>query len=414
MIEDLLRRLAPQVLGAVARRYGHFDTAEDAVQEALLAAARQWSRAGVPDQPRAWLVKVASRKLIDLMRAEQARRRREQSVISWALPPGPVDHAPDRIADDTLILIVLCCHPSLSTASQIALTLRAVGGLTTAEIARCFLTSEASMTRRITRAKATIRTSGLPFRMPPRDEWTNRLGAVLHVLYLIFTEGYSATSGPDLQRARLTTEAIRLAELMCELVPEDGEVAGLLGLMLLTDARTPARVNGAGELVPIADQDRSLWKRTSIRRGAELLTAALGEGPTGRFQLEAAIAAVHAQAASVEDTDWARIVVLYGLLAQVTRSPLVVLNQAVAVAMAEGPAAGLAMLERLDEPRVRDDHRFHAARAHMLAMSGRHPEACQAYLNAAQGATNLQHVRHLNRRARELGGHEAGAHPAAR
>lgn len=403
-IEDMLRRLAPQVLGALVRRYGHFDTAEDAVQEALMAAAAQWPRDGVPDQPRAWLLRVASRKLVDLLRVEQARRRREQTVVTWTLPresaaDGPED---DGDGDDTLIVLVLCCHPSLTPASQIALTLRAVGGLTTAEIARAFLTSEDTITRRITRAKRTIRTSGIPFRLPPPDAWPERLDAVLHVLYLLFTEGYSATSGPQLLRAALTAEAIRLAELLHELLPRDGEVAGLLALMLLTDARAPARVDAHGELVPIAEQDRTRWKQTSIRHGVELLAAALPEGPTGRYQLEAAIAAVHAEATSAAATDWPRIVRLYELLGRVSPSPLVPLNHAVAVAMADGPVAGLALLDRLDDPRLREDHRLHAARAHLLELTGAREEARAAYLEAARSATNILHVRYLNRRARAL------------
>ena len=408
-IEGMLRRLTPQVIGALVRRYGHFDSAEDAVQEALLAAAQQWRAGGIPDRPHAWLIQVASRRLTDLLRAEQARRRREDTVASWVLPQDwsspPADAAADG-ADDTLILLTLCCHPSLSQTSQIALTLRAVGGLTTAEIARALLTSEAGTTRRISRAKQTIRASGLPFRMPPEAERAARLDTVLHVLYLIFTEGYAATSGPDLHRPDLAAEAIRLAETTHDLLPDDSEVTGLLALMLLTDARAPARATENGELVPMREQDRTRWKAESIRRGVDLITRALPHGPVGQYQLQAAIAAVHDEAPSAADTDWAQIVALYRLLMRVSVNPVVRLNHAVAVAMADGPAAGLALLETLDDPRLGQDHRLHAARAHMLEMSGDRDAARSAFTMAARHATNLQHVRYLNAQAQRLADHE--------
>src|SRR5262252_7854440 len=294
--EDLLRRLAPQVLGALVRRYGHFDTAEDAVQKALLAAAVQWPGDGVPGDPRGWLITVASRRLTDLLRSEQARQRREDTVFRWTLPERWVAPAADRAgatADDTLILLFLCCHPALSPASQIALTLRAVGGLTTAEIARAFLVPEATMTRRISRAKQGIRASGVPFSMPAAGERAERLAAVLHVLYLIFNEGYASTSGPDLQRAELAGEAIRLTRLLHRLLPGDGEVTGLLALMLLTDARRAARSGPYGELVPMAEQDRGRWDAAAIAEGVALVTGALPHGPTGPYQLQAAITAIH-------------------------------------------------------------------------------------------------------------------------
>ena len=304
--EDLLRRLAPQVLGAVVRRFGHFDTAEDAVQESLLAAAVQWPKDGVPDNPRAWLITVASRRLTDLLRSEQARQRREDVVVTWTPPEQSLAPAADRPAsesDDTLILLSMCCHPSLSPASQIALTLRAVGGLTTAEIARAFLVPEATMTRRISRAKQNIKDSGIPFALPPGGERSERLGAVLHVLYLIFNEGYASTSGPDLHRKELSAEAIRLARLVHRLLPDDGEATGLLALMLLTDARRPARTGPDGGLVPMAEQDRSRWNADDIAEGVALITGALPRGPTGPYQLQAAIAAVHDEAPSAEATD---------------------------------------------------------------------------------------------------------------
>ena len=404
-IDGSLRRLAPRVLGAVVRRYGHFDACEDAVQEALLAAAQQWPADGVPDRPQAWLIRVAVRKLIDLLRAEQARRRREDRSASWVLPQertaAPADADPGG-SDDTLVLLMLCCHPALSQASQIALTLRAVGGLSTAEIARAFLTSEASMTRRITRAKQAIQASGVPFRMPPETERTARLETVLHVLYLIFTEGYAATTGPDLQRPDLAAEAIRLAELLHDLLPDDGEVAGLLALMLLTDARSPARTTEHGELVPIREQDRTLWKAESIRRGVDLITQTLPRGPVGPYQLQAAIAALHDEAERAADTDWPQIAALYGLLITVSPSPVARLNHAVAVAMAEGPEKGLALLDALDDPRLARDHRLHAARAHLLETAGDEAAAGAAFALAARLATNPRHARYLNAQASRL------------
>ncbi|OLF18071.1 RNA polymerase sigma factor [Actinophytocola xanthii] len=417
--EDLLRELAPQVLGAVVRRYGHFDTAEDATQEALLAAATQWPRDGVPDNPRGWLVTVASRRLTDLLRAEQARRRREDTVARWELPaerlapPADRESAPAD-ADDTLILLFLCCHPSLSPASQIALTLRAVAGLTTAEIARAFLVPEATMTRRVTRAKQAIRDSGSAFAMPA--DRASRLGAVLHVLYLVFNEGYAATSGPDLHRVELSAEAIRLTRLVHRALPEDdplaGEVAGLLALMLLTDARRPARTGPGGELVPMAEQDRGRWDAGAIAEGIALITAALPRGTTGPYQLQAAIAAVHDEAPSAEETDWRQIVALYELLMRLTDSPVVALNHAVAVAMARGPEEGLALLDRVDEDGgLAADHRPLAVRAHLLERSGDLEGAHRAYLVAAERAMSLPQRRYLNGRATRLTTEKGSARP---
>src|ERR1700757_1749607 len=306
--EGLLRRLAPQVLGALVRRYGHFDTAEDAVQEALLAAAVQWPKDGIPARPRGWLITVASRRLTDLLRAEQARRRREETAVRQLQPAG----RPGPAADHPLILLFMCCHPALSPAAQIALTLRAVGGLSTGEIARAFLVPEPTMTRRITRAKVQVTDSGVPFRMPNGPEREQRLTVVLHVLYLIFTEGYAATSGPGLFRAELSGEAIRLTRIVRRLLPGDGEVAGLLALMLLTDARRPARTGPAGELIPLAEQDRRRWDQAKIAEGVALIPAARPRGNVGPYQLQAAIAAVHDEAASSGATDWPQILALYG------------------------------------------------------------------------------------------------------
>jgi RNA polymerase sigma factor (sigma-70 family) len=388
------------------RRYGHFDTAEDATQEALLAAAVQWPKDGVPDNPRAWLIRVAARRLTDLLRSEQARRRREDDVARWTLPEQRLASAADRPAaevDDTLILLFLCCHPALSPASQIALTLRAVGGLTTAEIARAFLVPEATMTRRISRAKQRIKDSGIPFAMPPGGERRERLGSVLHVLYLIFNEGYASTSGPSLHRPELSAEAIRLARMVHRLLPDDGEVTGLLALMLLTDARRPARTGPEGELVPMAEQDRSRWNADQIAEGVALVTAALPQGPTGPYQLQAAIAAVHDEAPSAEATDWPQIVALYELLRRLSDNPVVALNHAVAVAMARGPRAGLDLLGELEaDERVADDHRLHAVRAHLLELDGDLTGARDAYLAAAHRTTNLPQQRYLHDRATRL------------
>jgi RNA polymerase sigma factor (sigma-70 family) len=404
--EDLLRELAPQVLGAVVRRYGHFDTAEDATQEALLAAAVQWPAEGVPGNPRGWLITVAGRRLTDLLRREQGRRRREDAVArqtpsrEWLAPAAD---QPPSAADDTLILLFMCCHPALSPASQIALTLRAVGGLATAEIARAFLVPESTMTRRISRAKQQIAASGTPFQVPPLAERAERLGAVLHVLYLIFSEGYASTSGPSLVRAELATEAIRLARLVHRLLPDDGEVAGLLALMLLTDARRPARTGPAGELVPMADQDRSRWQPGQITEGVQLITRALGRGPAGPYQLQAAIAAIHDEAPSSDATDWPQILALYDLLMRIADNPVVALNRAVAVAMVHGAPAGLELLAGLEtDHRVADDHRLHAVRAHLLELVGDPAGARAAYETAAGRTTNPRQQRYLQAQATRL------------
>jgi len=405
-IEDLLRQLTPRVLGAVARRYGHFDACEDAVQEALLAAATQWPRDGIPDNPRGWLITVAARRLTDLLRTEQARQRREDTVAGWVLPDdwlAPPADRPAADADDSLILLFLCCHPALPPGAQIALTLRAVGGLTSAEIARAFLVPEATMTRRISRAKKRIKDSGIPFQMPPNEQLTERLGAVLHVLYLIFNEGYASTAGPSLQRRELAAEAIRLARMVHGLLPNDGEVTGLLALMLLTDARRPARSGPNGELIPMAEQDRSRWNAGDIAEGVALVSAALPCGPTGPYQLQAAIAAIHDEAPSADATDWPQIVALYELLMQIADNPVVTLNHAVAVAMVRGPGVGLDLLAKLDaDDRISGDHRLPAVRAHLLEMAGEHEAAANSYNVAAKRAMSLPQQRYLRARAARL------------
>jgi RNA polymerase sigma factor (sigma-70 family) len=407
-MEGLLRELAPQVLGALVRRSGHFDRCEDAVQEALLAAAVQWPDQGVPANPRGWLITVAARRLTDQWRADQARQRREATVAAQLPPgelsvPGPGDEDRPPEQDDTLTLLVLCCHPALSPASQVALTLRAVGGLTTAEIARALLVPEATMAQRISRAKQRIRDAGATFRMPPAEERPERLRSVLHVLYLIFNEGYTTTSGPDLHRPDLTAEAIRLTRALQRLLPEDGEVAGLLALMLLTDARRPARTRADGALVPLAEQDRGLWIRPSIDEGVALLTRALAETPIGPYQLQAAIAAVHAEAQRAEDTDWPQILALYELLERIAPNPMVTLNRAVAAAMVHGPTAGLDLLRSLDaDARLAGHHRLEAVRAHLLELAGDHRAARASYQLAARRTTSLPEQRYLQARAARL------------
>lgn len=403
--EDLLRTLAPQVLGALVRRYGHFDLAEDAVQEALLAAAAAWPGEGRPDNPRGWLITVAARRLTDLLRSEQARQRREESVARWTLPEQWLAPPADRTSgeyDDTLVLLFLCCHPSLSPASQIALTLRAVGGLGTAEVARAFLVPEATMTRRITRAKQTIKTSGVPFRPPTPEERTGRLVSVLHVLYLVFTEGYRELS-PLTDRMDLVAEAIRLTRLVHGLLPGDTEVAGLLALMLLTDARRPARTGPDGALILLEDQDRGLWRADQIAEGMALLEKTLPRGDVGPYQVQAAIAAVHDEAPSADRTDWAQITTLYEVLMRLSDNPVVALNHAVAVALSRGPREGIGLLDQLaSDQRLADDHRLYAARAHLVEMTGDRAGARDLYEAAARRTTSLTHQRYLRTRASRL------------
>ena len=392
-VEDLLRRETPQVIGALVRRYGHFDAAVEAVQEALLAAATQWPRDGIPDNPRAWLITVAARRLTDLLRSEQARRRREKEVM--AAEPSAAS------VDDSLILLFLCCHPSLPPAAQIALTLRAVGGLTTAEIARAFLVPESTMTRRISRAKQRIKESGVPFRMP--TDRAERLDAVLHVLYLIFNEGYLSTAGPGLQRTELATEAIRLARMVHEQLPDDSESTGLLALMLLTDARRAARSSADGAPIPMAQQDRSRWNADYIREGIALVGQALPRGKTGPFQLQAAIAAIHDEAPTAANTDWPQIVALYEVLLGLADNPVVALNHAVAVAMVRGPSAGLGLVAALDQDaRIAGDYRLHSVRAHLLEELGDRDGARASFLTAADRAMSRQQERYLRERAQLL------------
>jgi RNA polymerase sigma factor (sigma-70 family) len=403
-LEGVWRRFAPEVLAALVRRSGDFDAAEDAVQEALLAAARQWPADGTPDDPKAWLIRVASRRLVDQRRAEQSRADRELRVARHTPPEAFLAPAADTPGgsgrDDSLTLLLLCCHPALTRPSQVALTLRAVAGLSTAQVARAFLVPEATMAQRISRAKARLGQVGARFRLPSAEELPGRVAAVAQVLYLIFTEGHTASTGTALQRVELTGEAIRLARQLHDRLPDDGEVTGLLALMLLTDARRAARSRPDGSLVPLAEQDRSRWDRARIEEGVRLLEAALPAGPLGPYQLQAAIAAVHAEAPGAAATDWAQIETIYRMLDALAPGPVVTLNHAVAVAMVDGPAAGLAMLEPLREDRrLRRHHRLHAVHAHLLEMAGKDAEAQAAYATAARLATSIPEQRYLNAKA---------------
>ncbi|MEV7966431.1 sigma-70 family RNA polymerase sigma factor [Sphaerisporangium sp. NPDC088356] len=406
-IDDLLRELAPQVVGVLTRRTGDFYTAEDAVQESLLDAAAQWPQEGVLGNPRGWLIQVAFRRMTEQVRNEQARRRREELVATQAPPERraapPADDAYEADRDDTLITLFLCCHPALTPASAIALTLRSVGGLTTAEIAKAFLVPEATMAQRISRAKQRIKASGVPFRMPAPEERARRVGSVLHVLYLIFNEGYASSAGPDLHRVELSREAIRLAKMMHALLPDDREVAGLLALMLLTDARRAARTGSRGIPIPLAAQDRSRWDGKAIAEGVALITATLAKGAVGPYQLQAAIAALHDEAPTAEETDWPQILALYGLLERLSDNPMVTLNRAVAAAMVHGAATGLDMLKAIDtDGRLAGHHRFHTARAHLLEMAGDLRAAVEDFRVAAGRTTSIPERDYLTARAARL------------
>jgi RNA polymerase sigma factor (sigma-70 family) len=406
--EHLLRDLAPQVLGAVVRRYRDFAAAEDAVQEALLVAATKWPDEGVPDNPRAWLIQVAARRMSDHLRTEIARRRRESEVVAEALIEEPIGPAPeDRDAtteqDDTLVLLFMCCHPSLTRTSAIALTLRAVGGLTTAAIAHAFLVPEATMAQRISRAKQQIKKSGVPFSMPTDAERGERLDAVMHALYLIFSEGHTSSGGATLQRIDLSAEAIRLARAVHQLLPNDGEVAGLLALMLLTDARRDARTDADGALVPLDEQDRSRWDRDAIVEGTALISATLARGAVGAYQLQAAIAALHDEAPRLEDTDWPQILALYGLLERMSQNPMVTLSRAIAAAMVHGPDVGLGLLQPLDaDPRIADHHLLAAARAHLHERAGNRTAAIAEFRHAAERTASTPERNYLLMKAARL------------
>jgi RNA polymerase sigma factor (sigma-70 family) len=402
--ERLLRELTPQVVGAITRRFGDFSAAEDAVQEALIAAATQWPREGIPDNPRGWLIQVAARRMTDHIRSESARRRREASSTPAHEATVPaVDQIMPGDHDDTLTLLFMCCHPALTRPSAIALTLRAVGGLTTAEIARAYFVPESTMAQRISRAKQSVRTSNIPFSLPSEGERAARLDAVLHVLYLIFNEGYASTSGAKLQRADLSTEAIRLARALHLLLADDGEVTGLLALMILTDARRKARTNASGELVPLDEQDRRLWDQDQIREGVALVTQALAKGSAGPYQLQAAIAAIHDEATRADQTDWRQIAALYALLGRIADNPMVALNHAIAVAMVDGPAAGLSMLDALDsDSRIAGHFRLDAVRGHLHERAGNRDRAIAHFRAAAEKTTSTPERNFLMKKAAVL------------
>jgi RNA polymerase sigma factor (sigma-70 family) len=395
------------VLGVVARRHGDFAAAEDAVQEALIAAVTQWPVNGIPGNPRGWLYQVAVRRLTDHLRNEMARRKREDAVATqvwadWAFVP-PADGEIDVERDDTLVLLFMCCHPALTPASAIALTLRAVGGLTTAEVASAFFVPEGTMAQRISRAKQTIKSSNIPFLLPTPDERAARLSAVLQVLYLIFNEGYATSAGEQLHRTDLSNEAIRLARSAYELLPNDGEVAGLLALMLLTDARRSARAGPNGELIPLDEQDRSRWNQQQIDEGSALVASALSRGAVGAYQLQAAIAALHDEARRVEDTDWPQILALYTVLEKVSGSPMVSLSRAIATAMVHGPEVGLEMLNRLDDDvRLQGSHRLDAVRGHLYERAGNRDRALAHYRAAAERTMSMPERNYLLTRAARL------------
>ncbi|HEX6494105.1 MAG TPA: DUF6596 domain-containing protein [Acidobacteriaceae bacterium] len=405
--EHLLRELAPQVLGVLLHRFRDFSVAEDAVQDSLIAAANQWPHEGTPDNPRAWLIHVATRRMTDRVRSERARLNRETAAAAerslFVIPSFDLD---SDAQDDTLVLLFMCCHPALTPASAIALTLRAVGGLTTAEIASAFLVPESTMAQRITRAKGIIKSSGVRFHSPSSKERAERLRAVLHVLYLIFNEGYTSSAGPELQRLDLSAEAIRLTRATHALLPEDPEVAGLLALMLLTDARRTARTGPAGELIPLNEQDRSLWDQAAIQDGIALLTGALQKGSVGSYTLQAAIAAVHDEARRAEDTDWRQILALYDLLKRMSDNPMVLLNHAVAAAMVHGPAAGLGLLNALDhDARLASHHRLDAVRAHLLELAGDRIAAIEHYRSAAKKTASIPERNYLLTQVARLAEH---------
>ncbi|MGW2149985.1 RNA polymerase sigma factor [Nonomuraea bangladeshensis] len=409
-VEHLLRTEAPQVLGALVRRFGHFDVAEDAVQEALLAASRTWAADGVPDNPRSWLIRIGYRRMVDLLRSEQARRRREHEAGAAELAMRePARQAyPPQETDDSLALLLLCCHPALSATSQVALTLRAVGGLTTAEIAHAFGTTEPTMGTRISRAKQQLARAGARFTPPTGADRDSRLAAVTQVLYLIFNEGYTASAGDELARVDLTREAIRLTRMLRDSLPDDPEVTGLLALMLLTESRRRARTGGDDELVPLEEQDRTQWDPGLIREGTELIDSVWSRREVGPYQLQAAIAAVHAAAPTPDQTDWPQIAALYVWLERLTPTAPVRLSRVVAVAQAYGPGRGLALLDdlnrrhRLDqEPLTRQRER--AVRAHLFQLTGDAAGAAQLYREAAELTGNQVERRYLLDRAHRLG-----------
>ena len=397
-IISILREVAPAVLRALIRRYHDFDSCEDAVQEALIVAYQEWPNGRIPDNPYGWMLTVASRRLIEIWRNDSSRRRREEALAAGAAAQG----TSVSDVDDTLELLFLCCHPALNTSAQVALTLRALGGLTTSEIATAFLVPEATMGQRISRAKQRIRVDGSRFEASP-EAHLERMPAVLHVLYLIFAEGHTASSGDQIHRVDLTREAIRLARQLSRLLPNDGEVTGLLALMLLTEARSAARSPDGSSLIPLADQNRSLWDTPAIAEATALLAQALSRARLGPYQVQAAIAAIHDHAADAQDTDWDEILELYDLLMVLAPGPAVALNRIVAVAMTRGPESGLRGLVSVeDEFELTDMHRLNAVRAHLQEMAGDLHAAQESYRAAARRTSSRPEQRYLLAKARGL------------
>ena len=404
-LDRLLRTESGRIVGALMRRFGDLDLAEDCYQDACLAAWEHWADDGVPDNPGGWLMAAARNRAVDRVRRE-ARRLGKETESSGLRPgellavAGPED-LPGPLDDDELQLLLLCCHPALAPEAQVALTLRTVGGLTTPEIARAFLLPLPTMAQRLARAKRKIALAGIPFRLPADDELADRLAAVREVVYLVFSEGYAATGTDSVVRPDLSTEAIRLGRLLAALIPDDAETTALLALMLLHDARRPARVGAGGELIPLEEQDRSSWDARQIDEGLGLVDAALVTGPVGPYQVQAAVAALHAQAASAAETDWPQILGLYRLLETLAPGPVVTLNWLVALAMVEGPGAALVELDRLSAAGVLSplpEHRGPAVRAHLLERAGRHEEAAVEYRRAAAAADTEPERAYLCRR----------------